>query len=53
MAIAEREGGGTRMTTAFSVLSLEAMDELLAIGFDQGMATAIGQADAALDEPMG
>lgn len=48
VAIAAREGGGTLMTTGFSVPSVEAMDELLAIGFDQGMAVAIGQIDAAL-----
>lgn len=51
VTIAEREDGGTRMTTGFSVPTVEAMDELLAIGFDQGMATAIGQIDAALAPP--
>jgi hypothetical protein len=44
----EARGEGTRMTTAMSFPSGTAMEELLAIGFDRGMTTAVGQADRAL-----
>jgi len=44
----EARGEGARMTTTMSFASGAAMEELLAIGFDRGITTAVGQADAAL-----
>jgi len=41
-------GAGARMTTTMSVASGAALEELLAIGFDRGMTTAVAQADAAI-----
>ena len=45
------QGDGTRMTTSMSFPTGAAMEELLAIGFDRGMTTAVGQADRALRDP--
>jgi uncharacterized protein YndB with AHSA1/START domain len=44
----EARGAGARMTTTMSFASGTAMEELLAIGFDRGITTAVGQADRAL-----
>lgn len=40
--------GGTRMTVETSFASDEAMDHLLSLGFDRGLASALGQIDAVL-----
>jgi uncharacterized protein YndB with AHSA1/START domain len=47
--IGRRDDGGSQMATKISFPTDAAMDDLLAIGFDQGMATSIGQAGAALE----
>jgi uncharacterized protein YndB with AHSA1/START domain len=48
VALEPRADGGTRMTIDASFPTGSAMDELLRLGFDQGMSTAVGQMDAAL-----
>jgi uncharacterized protein YndB with AHSA1/START domain len=40
--------GGTRMTIVATFASDGGMDELLLVGFDQGLSTAVGQMDRAL-----
>ena len=44
----EARGEVARMTTTMTAASGAAMEELLAIGFERGMTTAVGQADQAL-----
>ena len=39
---------GTRMVIASTFTSLEAMEHLIAMGVEEGMAAALGQADALL-----
>jgi hypothetical protein len=46
--LADRDGGGTQMTIETTFPSDEAMDLLLGMGFDQGLATAVGQIDGVL-----
>jgi uncharacterized protein YndB with AHSA1/START domain len=46
--IADREGGGVVVTIASTFASLEAMEQLLAMGMEQGMNEAMGQIDALL-----
>jgi uncharacterized protein YndB with AHSA1/START domain len=48
VSIDERTGGGTRMVIQMTFPSTAAMDQLIAIGFDEGMSTAVGQIDHAL-----
>lgn len=43
VSLEERTGGGTRMTIETTFPSIEAMDQLLSMGIEQGMSTAIGQ----------
>ena len=46
--IDDRVGRGTRMTIETTFPSSEAMDQLISIGFEEGMSTAVGQLDAVL-----
>jgi uncharacterized protein YndB with AHSA1/START domain len=48
VTLAERDGGGTRMTIVSTFPSAEAMDQLLAMGQEEGMKEALGQIDAIL-----
>jgi uncharacterized protein YndB with AHSA1/START domain len=41
--LTEREGGGTVMTVETQFPSLEAMEQLVSMGMDEGMAAAMGQ----------
>ena len=44
----DRDGGGTRMEITSTFATVEAMDQLLAMGMDEGMTAALGQIDALL-----
>lgn len=46
----EPHDGGTRMVTVTTFPSLEALDQLLAMGMEEGMKAAMGQIDAVLAE---
>lgn len=46
--LTEREGGGTLMTIETRFPSLEAMEQLMSMGMDEGMATAMAQIDQIL-----
>ena len=46
--IADREGGGVTMTVTSTFASLEAMEQLIAMGMEEGMTLAMGQIDAIL-----
>jgi uncharacterized protein YndB with AHSA1/START domain len=46
--IADREGGGVVVTIASTFASVEAMEQLLAMGMEQGLREAMGQIDAVL-----
>jgi uncharacterized protein YndB with AHSA1/START domain len=46
--IEEQPGGRTRMVIVTTFPTDEAMDQLLVMGFEQGLATAVGQLDALL-----
>jgi len=46
VALDERPGGGTRVTIATKFSSVEAMEQLMAMGMEEGMAAAMGQMDA-------
>jgi uncharacterized protein YndB with AHSA1/START domain len=46
--IVDREGGGVVMTVTSTFASLEAMEQLLAMGMEEGMLQAMGQIDAIL-----
>jgi uncharacterized protein YndB with AHSA1/START domain len=48
ISLSETAEGGTRMTIASEFNSLEQMDQLLAMGMEEGFMAAIGQADALL-----
>ena len=48
VTLAEQPGGQTRMTIATTFPSAEAMEELVAMGMEEGMAGALGQIDALL-----
>ena len=50
VALDEREGGGTRMSVETTFPSIEAMDQLLEMGMEEGMAAGLGQIDAILAE---
>jgi uncharacterized protein YndB with AHSA1/START domain len=49
--IEEIGGGRTRMSVEMAFPSLEAMEQLLAMGMEEGLTQAIGQIDAILAEP--
>jgi uncharacterized protein YndB with AHSA1/START domain len=51
VTLAEVADGRTRMTIETSFPSDEAMERLLAMGMDEGMAAALGQVDGILREP--
>ena len=44
----ERADGGTRVSIRSTFASAEAMEQLLAMGMDEGMLLAMGQMDAVL-----
>lgn len=46
--LADRAGGGTTMTITARFASLAAMEQLMAMGMDEGMTLALGQMDALL-----
>jgi uncharacterized protein YndB with AHSA1/START domain len=46
----EPKDGGTRMVTVTKFPSLEALEQLLAMGMEEGMNAAMGQIDAVLAE---
>jgi uncharacterized protein YndB with AHSA1/START domain len=46
----EPHEGGTRMTTVTTFPSLEALDQLLKMGMEEGLKAAMGQIDAVLAE---
>ncbi|MEK6441902.1 SRPBCC family protein [Pseudonocardia sp. T1-2H] len=48
VTLREQAGGGTRMEIASTFPSLEAMEQLIAMGMEEGMAAAIGQIDQLL-----
>jgi uncharacterized protein YndB with AHSA1/START domain len=50
VTIEEVGTGRTRMTVANEFPSLEAMDQVLAMGMEEGMVAAMGQIDAILAE---
>ena len=45
VGIADRASGGTRMTIEMTFPSRDAMDQLMSIGFEEGMSTAVRQLD--------
>ncbi len=48
VSIEAREGGGTRMVLVSTFPSRETMDQVLAMGAEEGMRLALGQTDAIL-----
>jgi uncharacterized protein YndB with AHSA1/START domain len=48
VTLADRDGGGTRMEITSTFATVEAMDQLLAMGMDEGIKAAMGQIDAIL-----
>ncbi len=48
VAIEEQPGGGSRMAIETTFPSVEAMDQLVTMGMEEGMALAIGQIDELL-----
>lgn len=48
VTLAERNGGGTRMTINISFASVDDMEQISTMGMEEGMAAAIGQIDALL-----
>jgi uncharacterized protein YndB with AHSA1/START domain len=48
VALARRDDGGTRMTVVSTFPSTEAMEQMVAMGMEEGMRAAMGQIDALL-----
>ncbi|HVF76054.1 MAG TPA: SRPBCC domain-containing protein [Acidimicrobiales bacterium] len=48
VTLAEREGGGTRMTVESQFPSLEAMEQMIAMGVEEGITAAMNQMDGIL-----
>ena len=48
VALDEQPGGGTRMAIETTFPSLEAMEQMVSMGMEEGMAAAIGQIDELL-----
>ena len=48
VSIDDRASGGTRMTIAMTFPSGEAMDQMMSIGFEEGMSNAVRQIDDVL-----
>ena len=51
VSLTERSNGGTTMIVETTFPSVEAMDQMIAMGMEEGMAAAMSQIDALLDEP--
>ena len=49
VTLADRDGGGTRMEITSTFATVEAMEQLLAMGMDEGITAAMGQIDAILE----
>jgi uncharacterized protein YndB with AHSA1/START domain len=47
----EPHGGGTRMVTLTTFPSIEALEQLLSMGMEEGMRAAMGQIDSVLLPP--
>jgi len=45
----EERPGGTRMVIVTTFPTADAMDQLIVMGFEQGLTAAVGQVDAVLD----
>lgn len=50
VTLTERDGGGTLMSVETHFPSLEAMEQLVSMGMDEGMAAAMGQLEEILAE---
>lgn len=50
VTLEERDAGATRMTVETTFPSLEAMEQLVSMGMEEGMAAAMGQIDEILAE---
>jgi hypothetical protein len=50
VTIAEVGAGRTRMSIVTTFSSAEAMEQILAMGMEEGLTEAVGQIDAILDE---
>lgn len=48
LSLADRDGGGTRMSVETTFPSIEAMEQMVAMGMIEGMYEAVGQIDALL-----
>jgi uncharacterized protein YndB with AHSA1/START domain len=48
VTLSTRQGGGTRMVVVSRFPSLEAMEQMVAMGMEEGIAAAMGQIDAVL-----
>ena len=48
--LSEREGGGTTVLITSTFPSVEAMEQMIAMGMDEGLSAAMGQMDAILAE---
>jgi uncharacterized protein YndB with AHSA1/START domain len=48
VALSERDGGGSRMEVVSTFPSLEAMEQMIAMGMEEGMKEAAGQIDQLL-----
>ncbi len=53
MTLAERDGGGTLMALVSRFPSLEAMEQLVAMGLEEGITAALGQIDGILADDVG
>lgn len=51
VSLDEPDDGGTRMQIVATFPSLAAMEQLVAMGIDEGMAQAVGQIDQLLERP--
>jgi uncharacterized protein YndB with AHSA1/START domain len=51
VTLGDRDGGGTVMTIESTFPSLESMEQLVAMGMQEGIQQALGQTDALLAEP--
>lgn len=48
VTLADRDGGGTRLTIETAFPSTEAMEQILSMGMEEGLTLAMGQMDAAI-----
>ena len=49
VSLSEQTGGRTLMSVVTTFPSVEAMDEMITMGMEEGFALALGQIDALLD----